>query len=140
MPRINHVEISPKRGRSLNELTKYRYQVILHVGPEYLEPDQWSDWRTDNLTLERIREQLRADAPTYFAIEGVPNQRIARELELMSVLKNSPTPSLSVGALRANVHQTDHQGIETDDLEGLAKQAGYRLRSGWGQAVWGGNL
>ena len=133
LPRVNHVEIAPKRGRSLNELSKFRYQVILQVGggPEYLQPDQWLDWRIDNLSLERVRDRLRADSPAYLAIEGVPNQRIARELALLSAVKNSPTPSLSVSALRANLHPTDQQGVETDDLDGLAKQLGYRIQISW---------
>ena len=100
-------------------------------GPEYVEPDQWSDWRIDHLSLERVRERLQEETPAYLAIEGVPNQRIARELALVSALKNSSTPSLSVGALRAIVHQTDHQGVEPDDLEHLAKQAGYRIQISW---------
>ena len=134
LPRVSHVEIAPKRGRSLNELTKFRYQVILRIGdsPEYLEPDQWFDWRKESLSLERLRERLRADAGDYLAIEGVPNQRIARELALLNAVNNPLTPSLTVAAsLRANLPTTDHQGIETDALDGLAEQLGYRTQISW---------
>ena len=34
LPRISHMEILPKRGRYHNELTRFRYDVILHVESE----------------------------------------------------------------------------------------------------------
>ena len=46
-PRLGHVEILVKRGRHHNELTLFRYDVVLHVeaaaGPD-LALD-WRDWR-----------------------------------------------------------------------------------------------
>ncbi len=32
LPQIGRVEVRPKRGRSHNEMTRFRYQVVLHVG------------------------------------------------------------------------------------------------------------
>ena len=140
LPRVSDVEITPKRGRSLNELTKFRYQVILRVGGglEYVEPDQWSDWQRDKLSLERVRERLLTVAPRYLAIERVPNRRIAQELALFSAANSSQTQSSSISVLRAELNQTDHQGVEIDDLDGLAKQLGYRVRISWDRQQTGG--
>ncbi|MEQ9672408.1 AMP-binding protein [Coleofasciculus sp. G2-EDA-02] len=41
-PRIRHVEILPKRGRYHNELTKFRYDVILHLGVEVTPIPIWA--------------------------------------------------------------------------------------------------
>ncbi|MFS8070614.1 MAG: beta-ketoacyl synthase N-terminal-like domain-containing protein, partial [Byssovorax sp.] len=53
LPRISHVEVLPKRGKHHNELTRFRYHVLLHI-----ESDRpvttaltWRDWREANLTL-----------------------------------------------------------------------------------------
>jgi amino acid adenylation domain-containing protein len=32
LPSVSHVEVEPKRGRYHNELTKFRYQVTIHIG------------------------------------------------------------------------------------------------------------
>src|SRR5262249_55491373 len=133
LPRISRVEIAPKRGRSINELTKFRYQVVLHIGegPETIEPDRWSDWGKDNLDLETIRERLLTEAPPYLAVESVPNQRIGLELALWNALNDPQTQSFSVGALRDNLKQTDQTGIAIDDLDRLAKQLGYQAEINW---------
>ena len=34
LPRVSHVEILPKRARLQNEMTRFRYQVIIHVGEQ----------------------------------------------------------------------------------------------------------
>ena len=33
LPRLSRVEIRPKRGRIHNEMTRFRYDVVLHVEP-----------------------------------------------------------------------------------------------------------
>ena len=37
LPGISAVEVQLKRGRAENELTRYRYDVVLHVGEEMLD-------------------------------------------------------------------------------------------------------
>ena len=46
----------PKRGRSVNELTRFRYDAILHVGPDSLPEihPNWMEWDKDGFTLEKV--------------------------------------------------------------------------------------
>ena len=48
LPRVTQVEIRPKRGHADNELTRFRYQVTLHVGVPEQErtaaAPAWRDW------------------------------------------------------------------------------------------------
>ena len=133
LPRITRAEILPKGGRSLNELTQFRYDVLLHVGPgPYgIKPQRWSDWQTENLTLGAVREWLMKERPAYLAIEGVPNSRLARELELLRILGEAATESSRVGDLRGKLEQQTREGIEPEDLYGLAKDLGYRAEVSW---------
>ena len=63
-PRITHVEIQLKRGRAHNELTRFRYDVVLHVGEQ--APPQvecpWLDWKKQELTRESLAEILQTDS------------------------------------------------------------------------------
>ena len=34
LPQISHVDILPKRARLQNEMTRFRYQVVIHVGEQ----------------------------------------------------------------------------------------------------------
>src|SRR5207237_4367711 len=45
--KVGHVEVFPKRGSQRNELTRFRYQAVLHIGPtpsDVCDP-AWTDWR-----------------------------------------------------------------------------------------------
>ena len=45
IPAISHVEIQIKRGSYHNEFTRFRYDVLLHVGgTEPVAAIEWQDW------------------------------------------------------------------------------------------------
>ncbi|HZB45820.1 MAG TPA: AMP-binding protein, partial [Pyrinomonadaceae bacterium] len=57
LPSITGVDIQLKRGRHDNELTRFRYDVVLGVGghrAEAIEP-RWLDWRREGLSLDGVR-------------------------------------------------------------------------------------
>ena len=65
LPEIGQVEILLKRGASLNELTKFRYQVVLHIDEtsRKLALEEWHDWEGEGLSLAWIEETLRQKRP-----------------------------------------------------------------------------
>jgi len=69
--------------------------------------------------------------PACLAIEGVPNSRLARELELLRILGDAATQSCSVGDLRGKLERQKREGIEPEDLYGLAEELGYRAEISW---------
>jgi len=92
IPAIAGVDIRPKRGLALNELTKFRYQAVLHVGPiaqPPLEP-AWRDWTQDRLSLDAVRALLRGmrqdERPAAVGIAHVPNARLQEDLRLLAAL------------------------------------------------------
>ncbi|HZJ71508.1 MAG TPA: amino acid adenylation domain-containing protein, partial [Planctomycetota bacterium] len=57
LPRIAGVEVRPKPGRYDNELSRFRYDVVLHVGAApAAETGSWLDWRAEGLSVERLLE------------------------------------------------------------------------------------
>ncbi|HVR96411.1 MAG TPA: amino acid adenylation domain-containing protein, partial [Thermoanaerobaculia bacterium] len=72
LPRITHVEVQLRRGRRDNELTRFRYDVVLHI--ERTPPDE-PDW-IEALDLAALRERLVREAPEVLAVRGIPNARV----------------------------------------------------------------
>ncbi|MES1211374.1 MAG: phosphopantetheine-binding protein, partial [Acidobacteriota bacterium] len=79
LPRIGRVEVHPKRGFAHNELTAFRYQVVLRLD-EAAAPSggiSWLDWREEGLTLASLRQRLEAGGPEVLGLRNVPNARVA---------------------------------------------------------------
>jgi amino acid adenylation domain-containing protein len=70
------VEILLKRGRHRNELTRFRYDVLLHAGEPAARAviARWLDWTGDRLTLAALRRHLHDGAP--LGVLGIPNARV----------------------------------------------------------------
>jgi amino acid adenylation domain-containing protein len=126
LSKIGRVEIFPKRGRGRNEMSKFRYQVILHVGapgtPE--APREWLDWEIDGLSLEALRALLEGRAPEALGVAGVPNARVAADVRLAALLNSDDCPA-TVDELREGT--AGASGIEPDDLHALAEELPYAV-------------
>src|SRR5258708_22728085 len=84
LPALSRVEVWKKRGRSVNELTRFRYDVVLTVRPSEARPGggerspEVLDWRAGGLTLAALGERLAAGAATALVVGGIPHPRPAR--------------------------------------------------------------
>ncbi|HET8643043.1 MAG TPA: amino acid adenylation domain-containing protein, partial [Pseudonocardiaceae bacterium] len=75
IPRLGHVEVRLKRGTVANELTRYRYDVVLHVGPVARVPEvRWVPWAQVG-SLDRLA--ALAASSRWCAVRDVPNARLA---------------------------------------------------------------
>ena len=81
LPQISRVEINLKRGQARNELTSFRYDVVLHVGrPVPSLECPWIDWQDKDLNPERLREILTGTQPEVLGVAGIPNSRVQRDV------------------------------------------------------------
>jgi amino acid adenylation domain-containing protein/thioester reductase-like protein len=128
LPQINHVEIQLKRGSYHNELTCFRYDVVLHVGAEVdlaTEPI-WLDWQPD-LTPSTIRQYLNETQPEILGLRHIKNARTAHEMTAIHLLECSDRPE-TVGELRAALNQTAQPaGIDPEDLWSLSEDLPYTI-------------
>ncbi|MHC5863455.1 hypothetical protein, partial [Nostoc sp.] len=70
-PQINHVQIQLIRGKYHNELTEFRYNVILHISAEIVSnTGNYSvlNWSEDNLTVSAVRQLLIENQPEILSI------------------------------------------------------------------------
>jgi len=130
LPQISHVEIQLKRGRDRNELTRFRYDVVLHIGKKVSGPTThpvFLNWQQDNLTLAAVRQQLLETSPEMLVVTGVLNARIGGDLRAMELLASGDCPQ-TAGELRDRITA---EGMEPEDWWQLQSQVGYRINITW---------
>ncbi len=124
--RITHVEIRPKRGRAVNELTQFRYSVILHVGetPELVKVARWEQWGEEG--LERMRELLKREQPAMIGFKGVSNKRVSTAVRAMKGREGVE----NVGQLKREL-ESGEAGVEPEELYELGAELGYEVEVSW---------
>jgi len=139
LPGIKRVEIQQKRGRVHNELTRFRYDVTLHLGATAAEKVDCAsvNWQQQAFTLDLLRETLRATQPEMLAVTGVPNARLQYDSVARGVLMRMDGPE-TIGEVREIVDRKIHeeQAMDPEDFWMLEAEAPYRveIRSSRGQA------
>ncbi|MDP9841725.1 non-ribosomal peptide synthetase [Streptosporangium lutulentum] len=140
IPDLAGVEILLKRGRHRNEMSCFRYDVLLHLGerPER-GPGTRLDWTEDGLSIARLGELLAAGTAGTLTVRGIANPRVATELRALAFLRDAP-PEATVVDLRRELEWADleDRGVEIEDLHDLAGRHGYELRAEWNADLPGG--
>ncbi|MCV3214074.1 amino acid adenylation domain-containing protein, partial [Plectonema radiosum NIES-515] len=131
LPQIGHVQILPKHGRHHNELTKFRYDVILHIGSRVPSTKniQWLDWQPD-WTSASIRQLLQATEPEMLGLRHVPNARLEAEIKTLKWL-SSNSEHQTVGEWRSNAEQQSPVGIDPEELWSLSHDLPYSIDISW---------
>jgi amino acid adenylation domain-containing protein/thioester reductase-like protein len=113
-PQISQVQVLLKEGVHHNELTRFRYDAIIQVGPaprpRFEHP--WLDWQQDNLTISTIRQRLQKTQPEVLGIRGIPDARVLADVQTAHLLTSNDCPATS-GEIRqvllAQLHGVDPQ-------------------------------
>ncbi|MEK7989655.1 MAG: thioesterase domain-containing protein, partial [Thiotrichaceae bacterium] len=127
-PRIQHIEIYPKRGEFYNELTKFRFDVVLHIeqAPKLCKVE-WQDWQPQ-WDLTAIRKHLSEKQPKTFGLRKISNLRLVEENALLQQLNQEQTQS-SIAEFREQCDKT--VGINPEALYQLADDLGYQVEISW---------
>ncbi|HJP93403.1 MAG TPA: amino acid adenylation domain-containing protein [Pyrinomonadaceae bacterium] len=134
LPGIARVEIQLKRGRHENELTKFRYDVTLHLGKRELSKadSQTADWGTDVTTTDDLRHLLSSSNPELLTVRGVPNARLNASLRRMEFLASQPS-TMRIGEFRKLQNDPGREGIDPEDLWALDKEFPYSVEITWSE-------
>jgi natural product biosynthesis luciferase-like monooxygenase protein len=132
LPRITQVAIHLKRGRYWNELTRFRYDVVLGVGAARTTgiPAGKNAGGT-SLTLAQVRERLASGAPVV-AFADVPNPWVAGPVRAAELLASIDCPE-TAGAIRRQVAAAE-TGIVPEDLYALDVPP-YEIEVTWSDAA-----
>ncbi|MEY4194312.1 MAG: hypothetical protein RLZZ226_680 [Pseudomonadota bacterium] len=133
VPGLTHVQIVPKPGYSQNQLTRFRFDAILHIGnpaePVPVPADS-PDWQADGMSLDTLRQHLDQHKPAVHAVRNIPNARLVSEATTLARLREAD-PAELIGALRNTPTPPQATGIEPEDLQQLAAEQGYQLELSW---------
>lgn len=134
LPQISYVEIQLRQGRARNEMTKFRYDAILHIGKENLAQTeiQWLDWERRKLTLSSVKEHLVDSQPDVLGIQNVPNARLVSEMKLLELL-NREENTLASGEIQQALQQLDEKGVEPDEWWNLSEETPYAVYINWSE-------
>ena len=154
LPGIAGVDIQLKRGRARNELTRFRYDVTLTLAGAAparprpaAAPKRWLDWRQAELSLAALRRLLVATAPRSLGVSGIPNARLAAEVEAESLLHGGD-PGLATVAdlqealrsrratpapLSGSIGPAACPAVEPEELWALCRDLPYRVGVHWGE-------
>jgi amino acid adenylation domain-containing protein len=119
---LETVEVHLKAETSNNELTKYRYDVILHKKGgeerEYIEP-MWKNWQS-GMELEDLRQSLSPNLEIPIGYCGILNGRLIQDEAILQWLQDDNTLS-KVGEISpVNIKSA----INPSELYALADETG----------------
>jgi len=103
LSRVSGATIRPKRGWQHNEMTRFRYDVVLQVEASqsltHCPPEVWQDWRSSCQDLAAIRAHLGTAQPEYWGLRHVSSTRLETELRVRQWLAEA-APTATVHELR----------------------------------------
>lgn len=121
-PDVKDVVIQFKRGRYHNELTRFRYDVVLYVGesaPSLSQKVQWIKWSGQELNTALTDQLLNEKACDAVGIRNIPNARLWEEREILKWLETA-SPEAKVADFRALLNH-NAQGIDPEYFWNLGK-------------------
>jgi amino acid adenylation domain-containing protein len=126
--RISHVDVLLKYGRYANELSKFRYDVIIYThharGNETEEVDPLvKDWQKDRLGAAGVLSLLNERQPDCLVVRNVPNRRIVADAALLKWLAGSEGPETAEQYRREQADAPS--AFEPDDILEMAKELPY---------------
>jgi amino acid adenylation domain-containing protein len=137
---INGVAMEVKRGWHKNELTRFRYDVVLRVGSSAPTPAMqplvgWEERQWEELgSVEALREYLRDTGPATLLVRAVPSARLRSERQRMKRLEQAEdtTPISNLRFEEAtNATTAGSVAVEPEQLWALEDQLAYQIQVSW---------
>lgn len=135
-PQIRQVQIRLSRGRSQNEMTQFRYNVLLYIG-QCTDSNQDSshliqqhNWKLNPITVKELQKKLIETKPKIFRLTNVTNSRVHAALRTVNWLNNQETPT-TVGRMRDVLQDSAEMAINPQDWLDLETVLPYKVEITW---------
>jgi amino acid adenylation domain-containing protein len=128
IPAISGVETLLKRGQHQNELTKYRYNVILNVGSNHSSSaaEATFDWQRESMSPESLRGLLASRTYESLLIQDVPNSRVIGEIEALRFI-GSGSDQLAA-QLRQSAAEAASAACDPQEICRIGEDLSYQAR------------
>jgi amino acid adenylation domain-containing protein/non-ribosomal peptide synthase protein (TIGR01720 family) len=132
---IGGVNIQIKRGRHHNELTRYRYDVVLHKHPVSSLPLGQAPqlgWGRQTSELATLGEYLTDQRPARLRVTDVPNTRITHETALARAFQDGSPLAELLDQLHTPTQSADlRKAVDPEMLYELGQRHGYWVGVTW---------
>ena len=131
IPGVSSVEILLKRGQAHNELTRYRYDVVLHVGetkPATLRPE--AEWQAGGDSVAEFAARFDRQQLSSVSILDVPNRRLANDIAGVRRLWSADDREL-VEDIRQSINAGSDLGCDPEEFWKLSDTQPRDVCLGW---------
>ncbi|MBD1869937.1 amino acid adenylation domain-containing protein [Cyanobacteria bacterium FACHB-471] len=150
-PQIQQVQIRLSRGHSQNEMTQFRYNVLLHIeqsqGDRQLSRSAASqrsrtehlhDWKRDPITVEAVQKCLIESELEILLITNVTNSRVNAAVKTVNWLCDQTSPK-TVGRMREILQDSTELAIAPQDWWNLETVLPYTVEITWSEQTHTGD-
>jgi amino acid adenylation domain-containing protein len=139
LPELICERVGLKRGRFHNELTRFRYQVVLRKGAageqsaslDLEEPlPLWRSWEDERAGVGEISRILSIERPSALAFSAVPNARLAGENALLRALAEGQDSAALAPSL---LPPEEQPALDPEALHELGRKLGYGVETTWSE-------
>jgi len=132
LPSITSVAVQLKQGRASNELTRYRYDVVLGVNEMSVRGAirEVIDWTPTEGTVAEIEAAMKELRWRAVCIRRIPNMRLAREAKALELLEIFDERA-DAAALRRQLNRMQFDALEPDQFWHLGRKHGYDVQISW---------
>jgi amino acid adenylation domain-containing protein len=125
--KIGRVSVNPKTGSYDNELSRFRYDVMLDLGnKERVEdPEQWLDWDHDGRWQQELRSILSDSPNSSVGVRGIRDGRVAPAIAALQLLESQSSNSTAGDVLAASATT---RGEDPNLIMRLASEIGVRMQ------------
>ncbi|MFZ0962499.1 MAG: amino acid adenylation domain-containing protein [Terriglobia bacterium] len=133
LPAITQVEIQLKRGSHHNELSLFRYDVVLRVGAAVKATKNWTrlDWQRRGFSVPDLHRYLVKERPVALVLTGVPNARLQRDPRMLAMLASADCPATAGEVREALQRESASMGMEPEVFWALGESLGYAVQVRW---------
>lgn len=133
LPRLSQAELQLKRGNYKNELTCFRYDVVLHADAEESKIPEQVDWSSAALTLNSLREKLTiSKGASFLLIKNIPN---ARTFKAVSDFSEFHRQEFKLAGELQKHHYSDCDVYEPEAFWQLGDETGHLIRLEWSETA-----
>ena len=139
-PQIRQVQIRLSRGSSHNEMTQFRYNVLLHIEDKSVDTSQsllrsfdsiqQHNWRVNPVTVESVQKELIETEPEILIITNVVNSRVNAAVKTANWLHNKEAPK-TVGRMRDVLQNAVEIALNPQDWWDLEAVLPYDVEITW---------
>nr|WP_083263182.1 amino acid adenylation domain-containing protein [Desertifilum tharense] len=129
-PPVQQVQIRLSRGRSCNEMTQFRYNVLLYLESKPLLSAFPHDWQQNPISVQSVQHYLIAEQPAVYSLTQIKNRRVVEAIATANWLQNNDSPK-TVGRMREKLPAMLADSLDPQDWWDLETQLPYRVEITW---------